>query len=150
MSLDVKNIYTHNPLALSGVSNSLYRSGSVSFAESVSLKRAKPSAVSYNTSIVGLYVYAAQDGAQVNSVQSVTAKFRGVGDSHSHSRPGSLRQTLSHGIPLLYARTSGDIDIFTRGALSNLGLSCCRFPSCSTSESGSRMVTKRVTLERKP
>jgi hypothetical protein len=42
----------------------LYRSGSVSFAESVSLKRAKPIAVSYNTSIVDLYVYAAQDEAQ--------------------------------------------------------------------------------------
>ena len=76
MSLVVKNIYTHNPFALSGVSNSLYRSGSVSFAESVSLKRAKPIAVSYNTSIVGLYVYAARDKAQVNYVQSVvTAKF---------------------------------------------------------------------------
>jgi hypothetical protein len=57
-------MHTHNPFALSGVSNSLYRSGSVSFAESVSLKRAKPIAVSYNTSIVDLYAAP----SQVNSV----------------------------------------------------------------------------------
>ena len=43
---------TYNLLAFSGVSNSFHRSGLVSFAESVSLNKQKPSAVSYKTNIL--------------------------------------------------------------------------------------------------
>jgi len=43
---------TYSLLAFSGVSNSFHKSGLVSFAESVSLNKQKPSAVSYKTNIL--------------------------------------------------------------------------------------------------
>jgi hypothetical protein len=64
----VKIPRTHSPFALSGVSNSLCKFGSVSFAESVSLKRAKPIAVSYSTSMAGT-LSAAKGEALVNAQQ---------------------------------------------------------------------------------